>query len=141
MRSTPVFLLVLAVGLTAAFTFPAAPPALTLDAIAARDNDAVVTVGTLTALAAKGYVTGKKATIQLSWTDTNTTVQRTIIQRRTTTDTIWKQLGYNFGKTTSFLDPFVSVGVKYIYRVRDSLPANALGTWSDTAYTTIPVHY
>lgn len=96
-------------------------------------------VGVPTALTATVMVQGKRPTVYLAWTDTAAALVNQQIRRRSTgtaADTIWRSIGNNVGKISRFEDPYVLVGRKYIYAVRDSIAGVAYSAWSDTAYVT-----
>jgi hypothetical protein len=126
-------LVTLALAAVLATVFVATQPEI----VKAVDH-ALVTAGVITAPSAVITVQGKRPTVVLSWTDTNTTPVLTRIQRKTTTgDTVWRQIGYNKGKQTSFQDPYVLFGKSYRYRMRDSVSGQALPAWSDSVTATV----
>lgn len=99
---------------------------------------AVMVAGVITAPTAKVMYQGTRPQIVVEWVDTNTTVVRTEIQRRSTSpDTVWRRVGYNLGnKLKLFYDPYVLINKKYIYRMRDSVAGAVLTAFSDTAFAT-----
>jgi hypothetical protein len=101
------------------------------------------TVGVITSPLAKVTVQGRRPTVQLAWTDTNTqTVVMVDIQRKTVggSDTNWRRIGYNLGQIKSFEDPYVLFGKSYRYRVRDSVAATAWPAWSDSVQVAVVSH-
>jgi hypothetical protein len=101
------------------------------------------TVGVITSPLAKVTVQGKRPSVQLAWTDTNTVaIVMVDIQRKTVggTDTNWRRIGYNLGQIKSFSDPYVLFGKTYRYRVRDSIAATAWPAWSDSVSIAVVSH-